>query len=85
MSKPGTHPCPIIGCRCHNVSSQFLMCRSHWFSVPKKLKDLIYETVFDLDRSDEYRRAVREAITIVHQRKGFATTQIENRLKELGR
>jgi hypothetical protein len=40
---PGSHLCPAIGCRQH-VSPDRLMCRLHWYQVPKRLRDLVWAT-----------------------------------------
>jgi hypothetical protein len=37
------HKCPVPGCE-RNVSTQYLMCRIHWFQVPPDLKRRVYAT-----------------------------------------
>ena len=40
---PGSHLCPAAGCRQH-VSADRLMCRPHWYQVPKPLRDAVWAT-----------------------------------------
>jgi hypothetical protein len=40
---PGSHLCPVNGCRQH-VSPDRLMCRLHWYQVPKRLRDIVWIT-----------------------------------------
>jgi DNA-binding SARP family transcriptional activator len=40
---PGSHLCPARGCRQH-VSPDRLMCRLHWYRVPKPLRDIVWAT-----------------------------------------
>lgn len=40
---PGSHLCPGPGCQLH-VSPDRLMCRGHWYAVPKPLRDLVWAT-----------------------------------------
>jgi hypothetical protein len=63
------HPCEIPACPVL-VASDRLMCRPHWYQVPKLLRDLVYATwrsgagVF----TPEYREAVRQAVEAVQAR-----------------
>jgi hypothetical protein len=36
------HNCPATGCTL-NVSAGKLLCRSHWFTVPKALRDAVWD------------------------------------------
>lgn len=40
---PGSHLCPASGCRRHIGADRF-MCRSHWYQVPKPLRDALWAT-----------------------------------------
>lgn len=40
---PGSHLCPANGCR-QPVSPDRLMCRPHWYTVPKPLRDAVWTT-----------------------------------------
>lgn len=40
---PGSHLCPASGCR-RPVSPDRLMCRPHWYQVPKPLRDAVWAT-----------------------------------------
>jgi hypothetical protein len=35
--------CPVIGCRCQ-IDLARLMCRDHWYRLPKHLRDRIWAT-----------------------------------------
>lgn len=35
------HECPVEGCT-KQLPSHILMCKPHWFSVPKDLRDAVY-------------------------------------------
>ncbi len=58
-----THKCTVPACT-RQIPVHRLMCRPHWYQVPKPLRDLIWATwrsgagVFD----PQYRDAVRRAI-----------------------
>jgi len=40
---PGSHLCPAAGCHRH-VSPDRLMCRPHWYQVPRPLRDAVWAT-----------------------------------------
>jgi len=40
---PGSHLCPAAGCR-RPISPDRLMCRPHWYHVPKPLRDTVWAT-----------------------------------------
>ncbi|MGO9292819.1 MAG: hypothetical protein ACLP52_02870 [Streptosporangiaceae bacterium] len=40
---PGSHLCPVRGCPQH-VSPDRLMCRPHWYAVPRPLRDAVWAT-----------------------------------------
>lgn len=62
----GTGRCRIPGCRTR-VGRRRLMCRPHWYQVPKPLRDVIWATwrsgagIFTPD----YRHAVCQAVAAV--------------------
>ena len=64
--KTKTHPCFATGCHIH-VPTTLLMCRRHWYMVPKPLRDAIWQTYRDGPSGDhhaniaEARRLVEEA------------------------
>ena len=64
--RPGARRCRIPGCTA-TVSPERLMCRPHWYQVPKHLRDLIWATWRSGAGvlSPAYRHAVRQAITAV--------------------
>ncbi len=59
----GTSQCPVAGCP-GQISLSRLMCRRHWYWVPKQTRDLVWATwrsghgAF----SSEHQAAVRQAI-----------------------
>jgi hypothetical protein len=69
-----THKCAMSRVRlCEDrVPLNRLMCRPHWYQVPKHLRDLIWATwgggagILD----PEYRQAVRDAIAAVEGKIG---------------
>lgn len=40
---PGSHLCPVPGCR-QAVSADRLMCRPHWYTVPRPARDSVWAT-----------------------------------------
>lgn len=65
-----THKCPIPGCTVQCRSS-IVMCREHWFQVPKPLRERVWATWRTLQQgatrqsADDYRQARAESITSV--------------------
>lgn len=43
MSTTRTHDCPAAACT-RRLSPRMLMCRPHWFMVPKRLRDTVWLT-----------------------------------------
>jgi hypothetical protein len=41
MPGDSAHECPVGGCD-KDVSYSMLMCRPHWYSVPKPLRNALY-------------------------------------------
>lgn len=73
------HPCFAAQCNCQ-CQAGYLMCRKHWFCVPTKLRDLIWETVAEPDRREEYERAVVGACIAVAKREGLGPEAVAARL-----
>jgi hypothetical protein len=38
-----THPCPVEACS-RRVRYEMLMCRNHWYQVPRPLRDAVWAT-----------------------------------------
>lgn len=58
-----TRNCPVDGCTRQHPRS-FLMCRQHWYAVPKELRDAVWRT-YDHGRglmAEEYAEARDAAI-----------------------
>jgi len=58
--------CPIARCG-RQIDPSRLMCRSHWYMVPKELRDQVWATWRSGQgaRSPEHQVAVRRAVTAV--------------------
>lgn len=70
------HLCHAKGCTTP-VPPKLLMCRSHWYSVPKPLRDAVWATYrpgqeITKTPSAEYLQAAIEAINVVAQKEGLA-------------
>lgn len=64
------HHCHAWGCSV-STSPEMLMCRRHWFMVPKSLRDRVWAAYRsgqceDKRPSDEWHRAADEAIKSVY-------------------
>jgi hypothetical protein len=59
--------CPISGCG-EQIDPSRLMCRRHWYAVPRQLRDRVWATWRSgrAAGSDEHREAVRLAIIACH-------------------
>jgi hypothetical protein len=44
------------------VPPRMLMCREHWFAVPKKIRDAVWRQCDDKNASEEWHRAADAAI-----------------------
>jgi hypothetical protein len=62
----GADWCPIPGCR-QQIDPSRLMCRSHWYTVPKELRDQVWATWRSGQgaRSADHMGAVHRAIIAV--------------------
>lgn len=60
--------CPVTGCD-EQIDPSRLMCRRHWYLVPKLLRDRVWATWRSGEgaHSAEHRQAVLSAITICQQ------------------
>jgi hypothetical protein len=60
---PRADRCPIPGCH-DQIDPTRLMCRSHWYLVPKQIRDRVWATWQSGQRafSPEHKEAVRKAI-----------------------
>ncbi len=43
LPRPGCPRCPVPGCRAQ-IDPSRLMCRSHWYVVPKHIRDQVWAT-----------------------------------------
>lgn len=59
--------CPVIGCTNQRSHDQ-LLCRGHWFSVPKELRDRIWNLYRSAQGSEAHRAAVFEAINLCNEK-----------------
>lgn len=67
-----SHHCHATGCR-QSVPPEMLMCRRHWFAVPKPLRDRVWATYRrgqceDMNPSVEYLQAAKAAVVSVAER-----------------
>ena len=62
----GVRSCPIAGCA-REIDPSRLMCRCHWYTVPKELRDRVWATWRSGQGaySREHQDAVREATKAV--------------------
>jgi hypothetical protein len=60
-----THQCPGAGCRVEVVASQ-LACRSHWFSLPREVRDRVNRTYRNRYADPHaHRVAIAEAVALL--------------------
>jgi len=66
QTEPAAHLCPVGGCQ-QDVRADRLMCRPHWYQVPKPLRDTVWATwrSGEAARSPEHAAAIRAAIVAV--------------------
>jgi hypothetical protein len=62
------HNCPVNGCPQH-VSSRMLMCRYHWYAVPRPLRNAVWAAWRGGEGvgTPEHTVAIRAAIDAVNQ------------------
>ena len=66
--EPAPHQCPVGGCQ-QDVRADRLMCRPHWYTVPKPLRDIVWATwrSGEAASSIEHMAAIRVAIAAVDE------------------
>lgn len=69
------HTCHATNCKIEVPPAMF-MCKRHWFMVPKKLRDEVWETYvpgqeITKNPSGEYIDVAHRAIAAVEAREGF--------------
>ena len=69
-----SHGCHATACRVA-VQPEMLMCRRHWFTVPKAIRDRVWATYRsgqcdDMNPSAEYCEAAKAAVVAVAIREG---------------
>lgn len=74
MTEWAAHFCHAEGCR-EEVPPRLFMCRKHWFSLPRKMRDAVnavYVTGQEVrrDPTPEYMRVTREAIEWLAAKEG---------------
>jgi hypothetical protein len=74
MYGENAHVCHATGCKA-KVPPKMLMCRKHWYMVPKPLRDRVWATYVSgqeirKDPTDEYMDAQRAAVRAVEEREG---------------
>lgn len=70
------HTCPAPGCT-RSLPPRLLMCRSHWFALPKPLRDAVWREYRpgqerDHKPSADYLDAVREAIRYLREKEAVS-------------
>lgn len=84
-----SHHCHARNCGIQ-VPPEMLMCRKHWFTVPKKIRDDVWThyrrgQCNDKQFTDEWLRAADAAIGFVARKEGLGLRQAEvNALKHYG-
>src|ERR1700761_3153447 len=66
--EPAQHQCPVGGCQ-QDVRASRLMCRPHWYQVPKPVRDIVWASwrSGEAARSVEHAAAIRAAIAAVDE------------------
>jgi hypothetical protein len=60
-----SHECPANDCT-KSVSADMLMCRTHWFMVPKQIRDRVWREWRIAPQSPEHVQAITNAISAVN-------------------
>lgn len=68
------HTCHATGCE-RSVPPAMFMCRVHWFSLPKRLRDAVWRTYRDGQEADKqpshaYCEAATAAVIFIAQKEG---------------
>lgn len=62
-----THVCPAPGCE-EQVDRSMLACRAHWFSIPKPLRDEVWEAFLgDGPGSEQHFAAINACIDFLEK------------------
>ena len=69
------HTCHATNCK-RNVPPEMFMCRQHWFTLPKAMRDRIWATYRvgqcdDWNISHEYAEAARAAVRYIAEKEGI--------------
>lgn len=82
------HNCHAVGCRLR-VHPKLLMCRNHWFMVPKMIRDRVWATYVPGQEqsktpTNEYMAAFYAAVGAVAKREGNieAAAECERKQRE---
>lgn len=82
------HHCHATECK-EEVPPEMFMCRSHWFSLPKSMRNRIWMTYRvgqcdDMNPSKEYCQIAKECVTYIANREGkIPDTLLYDRLGDL--
>ena len=73
-----SHVCHATRCKI-SVPPAMLMCKRHWFMVPKRIRDEVWRTYrtgqeVDKNPSETYMVAYRKAVNAVDQKEGALLT-----------
>lgn len=74
------HTCHAAGCS-YRVPPEMFMCKRHWYSLPKQMRDRIWQTYRegqcdDWQISSEYADAAREAVKWLGIKEGIPEAKI---------
>jgi hypothetical protein len=81
-----THTCHARGCTTH-VQPEMLMCKTHWWLVPRKIRDAVWATYRhgqcdDMKPSREWLQAADAAIGFIARLEGKLVTKTEKEALE---
>lgn len=62
-----THECPANGCT-RRVAFDMLMCRTHWFMVPRPLQQAVWDTYYGGAGTPPHVEAMGAAIDAVNRK-----------------
>jgi len=70
-----SHHCHATNCKINDPPEMF-MCRRHWFSLPKQLRDKIWKTYRkgqcdDMNPSNAYCLAAKECLKFIADKEGI--------------
>lgn len=75
-----SHTCHAAGCSVH-TPPQMLMCKRHWFMVPREIRNRVWSTYRDgqcddWDITNAYANAARAAVRAVAERENRTEAEI---------